>query len=263
MKILGLLVVTPLIAIALEGWHYSDLVRNNCTFGTNYQRLLSFLLIILSFVTLTHTVNKMRNNNKSIMFVGFYYIIIDTIYVVLKVSEFAKCEFWDVFIREAVNTVTTYFLNVLIILTANHNYKPHLSILYWMFGVISLEIMLIWLLDHPIPSAILFNYFNVKVSIMVFEVSWDKSQEKFLFVESKATIYFLVYMFGKILKQIWYSLPYDIRHDRPEISIFFWVGCIIEIILLSILFLKNLLEWIKENYHLNDKMEGLLEKIIV
>lgn len=245
--------LAPLFAIAFESAAFSEL-RNSiaengeCDYSQEWYRLYSFIFIIYSFVNYSQVVNHRRRNNKpeklTIFFIS-YFILMDTIYISIKVIQFAICGFWTTFEREAVNTWINYPLNDLVIALGLHsdNLKISFSTLHWVVFLVLFQIGIFWNFNQGLHSFLIFNYFNIKLSIVIFEIGWNGSTENLLSdkeqneeeLNSLGVFFFLLFLFCKLLKQLYYSIPLNIRDDNWDISSMFWIATGLETIILIIL----------------------------
>lgn len=243
-------------SIALESWAYVLYAYDRqCVNPPPVQKKLAYLFTIIGFISFALFIKQRRRlpvasllqereRTKYTLVFGIGYIVSNVVYIVVKTQQFRVCGFDDVYAREASNTFVTYVLNDIIILMGSYNFDTHMSLFCWMVALVFMELAMSWEFEEltKVPAAFIFNYFNVKISIFVFEVYADEDHVRALSNDPKKQFLFFFYVIAKLGKQLWYSTPDHVRYSedhKPVWNTIFWSANILEMLCLAWMTVKT------------------------
>jgi len=124
-----------------------------------------------------------------------------------------------------------YILNILIVFNGkykNHHHL-HLETLYLFSIILFLEFIQSATTDDHFHNHAVFIYYNIKLALVIYEVYVDQPwTEIFEKIEVEKIMIFIWFLGSKLMKQFYYTTPYDFRS-----SAIFWIlyivgGCILE-----------------------------------
>jgi hypothetical protein len=120
----------------------------------------------------------------------------------------------------------------------------HLGTLFLLSIFLFTEMLQLALLEGGIPGAFIFNYYNVKLSLMVFEIGYDKTWGR-VWEEDKRSdrAVFILFILSKLSKQLFYNVPESFRYDpqwRPVYESWFGLSAVVECACLAMILRKSL-----------------------
>eukprot|EP00039_Didymoeca_costata_P016047 m.280678 g.280678 ORF g.280678 m.280678 type:complete len:305 (-) comp16325_c0_seq42:150-1064(-) len=272
---------TGLIGMGFSVFSFVYQVDNaHCFDSTVHSRPLAFLFNIMSFILFYSWIAGVREQDrtkKTTIFDTQSKYILGCVFVLLNMGStglntdiFRQCaeirngteaeQLKEVYLREVIQTTSTYFLNCAIVLVSPMNFEMHLDLFYWMGFMVTVELCQVWANGGVVPAPFVFSYFNIKLALLVFDAGMNCDYTH-LFRDDDVKqsgardatwrhfnmLLFIAYMASHILMHIYYNQPSNDRWNKVpkghevEWGDAFWVAAAVETVSLSILLVQAIL----------------------